>query len=168
MCPAMRDARLEAVACIRSHSRASLLCQSGNLSPEPIVCEVVSAIPSSLPQKLALSTSQNLLMAGPRLESAALQPSNLQPEIRIRQYRSVESRTVCTSRPRAQTRIRGQSLRSTKDVPQHSIHIRASLCTARFSSRLDGVSAPLFRADEDCMICRCGARIRRLRAVDVR
>lgn len=122
---------------------------------------------SGAPQKPGRTASEDFLVRSPGLERAARNTANLPSQIRVGKDGRVEVGTVGAPGPRSQASVRVQALGASEDVPQHDVQVCASLRAASLSARLDRVPAPLSRADEDCMVGRCGGRIGLVRSVDV-
>lgn len=122
---------------------------------------------SGAPKESGRTASEDFLVRSPRLERAARNTANLPSKIRVGKNGSVKVGAVCAPGPRTQASVRVQALSASEDVPQHNVQVCASLRAASLSARLDRVSAPLTRADEDCMVGGCGGRVGLVRSVDV-
>ena len=106
-------------------------------------------------------------MRSPGLERAAGNAADLPSQIRVGKDRGVKVGAVGAPGPRSQASVRVQALGASEDVPEHDVQVCASLRAASLSAGLDGVPAPLSRADEDCMVGGCGGRVGLVRGVDV-
>lgn len=91
-------------------------------------------------------------MARPALQSRTSEAIDLCLQVRVAEYRAVESKRVCRSCARAERAMCIESLRSTEEVPQLGMHISIGLGCARLRARLDGVVAALVRGDIDINI----------------
>jgi hypothetical protein len=95
------------------------------------------------PQKLRVSTTQNLLVACPALQRGAREAIELEVEIRVGQDRAVESKRVGRSCARSERSVCVQGLGAAEQVAQLRIDIGASLRRPNLGTRLDGVRASL-------------------------
>lgn len=122
---------------------------------------------SSAPQEPGGTAPEDFLVRSPGLERAARNAADLPSQIRVGKDRGVEVGAVGAPGPRSQASVGVQALGASEDVPQHDVQVCASLGAASLSARLDGVPAPLARANEDCMVGGCGGRVGLVRSVDV-
>ena len=122
---------------------------------------------SGAPEEPGGTASKDFLVRSPGLERAARNAANLPSQIRVGKNRGVKVGAVGAPGPCSQASVRVQDLGASEDVPQYDVQVCASLRAASLSAGLDGVPAPLARADEDCMVGGCGGRVGLVRGVDV-
>lgn len=135
----MRETGLERVAGLGSNGGRGVLRETGDLSPDTRVAELVAMSGLRSPLELGVSTAQDLLVACPALEGRASEAVELELEIWVAEDGAVEGEGVGGSCAGSERTVGIQCLGAAEEVSELRVDVGISFGRSDFGTGLDGV-----------------------------